>query len=55
MSKKDTAITYIGLALLIAIGGIVLYGKKNVDPQPSNIITAPLVKGPTAPPPGYKN
>lgn len=54
MSSKDKTIAYIGLIILIAIGGIVLYGKKESGPQPSNIITAPLVKGPTSPPPGYK-
>lgn len=54
ISSKDKKIAYIGLAILIAVGGIVLYGKdRKAGPDESKITTVPLVKGPTTPPPGY--
>ncbi len=45
--KTQTIVLFI---ILIAIGGIVMYGKK----QPKTSIHSPLqIKGPSMPPPGY--
>ncbi len=51
MTQKDKTIAIVGLLILIAIGGIVLFGKKKEGPQPRGIDNFPHVIGPTTPPP----
>lgn len=50
---KEISKTYaiILLIIMIAIGGIVLYGK-NRGPEITRKVP-PLIKGPSTPPPGY--
>lgn len=52
MEQKQKIKVYILLIVLIAIGGIVLYGKdKEVNTNLNKELTPPKIKGPTSPPP----
>lgn len=50
MTKEKLAI--ILLLILIAIGGVVMYGEKRPQ-KVTNDLTPPSIKGPSTPPPGY--
>jgi hypothetical protein len=50
MNKERLAIVL--LIILIAIGGIVMYGEKRPS-KATEELTPPRVKGPPTPPPGY--
>jgi hypothetical protein len=51
MKVENKTQAIILLLILIAIGGIVMYGKKIPQKNTENIV--PSIKGPTTPPPGY--
>lgn len=43
------------LLILIAIGGIVMYGGQKVSRAPrASLFVPPTIKGPSSPPPGYE-
>ena len=50
MNKERLAITL--LIILIAIGGIVMYGEKRPSKNADGV-NSPSIKGPSTPPPGY--
>ena len=54
MTHKDVLITVIGLFILLAIGGLVLYPKKAVGPKLPAIDNSTL-NGPGFPPPAPKH
>ncbi len=56
MKVESRTRTIILLLILIAIGGIVMYGgeKTPVEKAKENSKTPPVIKGPTTPPPSYE-